>query len=142
MRRTAMMLGLMAVFVVVAAGMAWAVTKTCGTDECTGTDNDDVLYEQVGRGEPDSIKGLAGRDFIDANTFNDDRDVVQGGTGPDKLLVNDGDRRDVVRGGSGRDVCVVDRGDGRRGCEVVRVRDTVGGRSTDGGTMDLPAEAF
>jgi hypothetical protein len=134
MRRMALLLGMMALLVIVAAGVAWAVTtKTCSSKPCTGTADADVLYERVGRGVPDSIWGLESRDFIDANTFNRDADKLMGGRGADKLLSNDGDGRDVVRGGQGRDVCIVDRGDGRVGCEDVRIRSTVGGDGSSGG---------
>jgi hypothetical protein len=133
MRRMALLLGMMTLLIIVAAGVAWAVTKTCGSNPCTGTASEDVLYERVGRGVPDSIYGLENRDFIDANTFNRDTDKLWGGRGADKLLSNDGDGRDVVRGGQGRDVCIIDRGDGRVGCEDVRIRSTVGDDGSSGG---------
>ncbi len=120
MRRMAMMLGVTMLLVVVAAGVALAVTKTCQNNPCDGTDNDDVLYERVGNGLGDTISGFRGADAIDANTFSKDRDRVFGGPGSDRLLVNDGDGRDVVRGGDGRDVCFVDPGDRVTGCESVR----------------------
>ncbi len=120
MRRMAMLLGATMLLVVVAAGVALAVTKTCQDNPCDGTDNDDVLYERVGNGLGDTISGFRGADAIDANTFSKDRDRVFGGPGSDRLLVNDGDGRDVVRGGDGRDVCFVDPGDRVTGCESVR----------------------
>ena len=145
MRRMALLLGMMTLLVIVAAGVALAVTKTCSNNPCRGTADNDVLYERVGSGVPDDIRGRAGRDFIDANTFNRDTDILRGGDGRDKLLTDDGDGRDVARGGPGRDVCVVDRGDGRVNCEVVRIRDTVAvgptGSTTDD-PLDLPASAF
>jgi len=129
----ALLLGMMTLLVIVAAGVTWAVTKTCSTKPCTGSADHDVLYERVGRGVPDSIWGLGGRDFIDANTFNRDTDKLRGGRGADKLLSNDGDGRDVVRGGPGRDVCIIDRGDARVNCEDVRIRTTAGGDLSSGG---------
>ena len=120
MRRLVMMLGMVMLIAVMAAGVALAVTKTCGDNlPCKGTDNDDVLYERIGTVK-DRIDGLDGHDVIDANTFNADRDVLRGGDGRDKLLTNDTDGRDVAKGGQGRDVCYVSQGDATRNCEVVR----------------------
>ena len=121
MRRIALVLGMAMLLAMVAAGVAVAVTKTCGDSlPCNGTDNEDVLYERIGAHKPDRIFGFDGHDVIDANTFNLDRDVLRGGDQGDKLLTNDTDNRDVVRGGRGRDVCYVSQGDVARGCEVVR----------------------
>ena len=120
MRRSGITFAVVMLVVLVAAGVAVAVTKTCGnTLPCEGTDGDDVLYERIGP-EHDRIKGFDGRDVIDANTFNSDRDVLLGGDGRDRLLTNDTDRFDVARGGRGRDICYVSRGDVTRSCEVVR----------------------
>src|SRR5829696_2119167 len=102
MRSPVMMFGMGIVLVLVAAGLAVAVTKTCGRDlPCEGTDNDDVLYERLGANQ-DNIKGLDGRDVIDANTFNPDRDVLRGARGRDTLLSNDTDKFDVAAGGKDR----------------------------------------
>lgn len=127
MRRIAMVVGLAMLFAMVAAGAALAVTKTCGGIPCNGTDNEDTLYERKGTVK-DAIYGFDGKDVIDANTFNFDRDRVFGGDRGDKLLVNDGDGRDVVKGGAGRDVCLIDPGDRAVNCEVVR--DNKGGEGT------------
>ena len=60
--------------VVVAAGVAMAVTKQCNNNlPCEGTKNDDTLYERQGS-KRDVIYGFKGEDVIDANTFNFDRD--------------------------------------------------------------------
>ena len=128
MRRIAMLLGLMMVIVVVAAGVAVAVIKTCGGIPCEGTNRDDVLYERVRKdnGDPirpnglrDRIRGLDGEDEISAVTGRDDRDVLEGGRKDDDLHANDGDNRDAARGGRGRDRCFVDRGDATSSCETV-----------------------
>jgi hypothetical protein len=140
MRRLVMMFGMGMLLVVVAAGLAIAFTKTCGRDlPCEGTDNDDVLYERLGANQ-DNIKGLDGRDVIDANTFNPDRDVLRGGRGRDTLLSNDTDKFDVAHGGRDRDVCYVSKGDAVRSCEVVR-RATFSAGTTDV-SKDLSREAF
>jgi Ca2+-binding RTX toxin-like protein len=69
-----------------------------------------VLYERLGGGKRDDISGLRGADVVDANNFGQDRDVLEGGRGGDRLLSNDGDPDDTVRGGAGRDICYVDVG--------------------------------
>ena len=140
MRRTVMMLGMVMIIAMMAAGVAVAVTKTCGNSlPCEGTNNDDVLYERIGS-DQDRIFGFEGRDVIDANTFNRDRDVVHGGDGRDRLLTNDTDGRDRAHGGRGRDICYVSRGDATRSCEVVR-RATFTAGSSDL-SEDLSREAF
>ena len=106
--------------VLVAAGVALAVTKTCNNNlPCEGTDNDHVLFERIGA-DKNRIRDLDGRDVIDANTFDPDRDVLLGGDGRDRLLTNDTDRFDLANGSRGRDVCYVSEGDATRSCEVVR----------------------
>jgi Ca2+-binding RTX toxin-like protein len=140
MRKLAMMLGTGMLLVLVVAGVAVAVTKTCGNSlPCEGTDNNDVLYERIGA-DQDRIRGFDGRDVIDANTFDPDRDVLLGGDGRDRLLTNDTDRFDVANGGRGRDVCYVSRGDETRSCEVVR-RATFRAGTSDV-SKDLSREAF
>ena len=122
MRRLVMMIGLVMVLGFVAAGVAIAVTKTCGDNlPCRGTDNEDVLHERVGNHKKDHIMGLDRNDDMEAALFTKDRDRLEGGRGRDRILVNDGDARDSARGGQGRDVCFVDKGDSRRSCERVRV---------------------
>ncbi|MDQ4127685.1 MAG: hypothetical protein M3151_07040 [Actinomycetota bacterium] len=119
MRRITLAVGLAMLFALVAAGAALAVTKTCATVPCNGTENEDTLYEREGTVR-DVIYGFGEEDVIDANTFNFDEDRVFGGDRGDKLLVNDGDSRDLVKGGAGRDVCFIDPGDRAVNCEVTR----------------------
>jgi hypothetical protein len=102
---------------VMAAGVAVAVNKTCSNIPCRGTDNDDNLHERVGS-KKDRILGLDGSDLIDANNYGNDTDRLKGGPRGDKLLSNDNDRRDGANGGRGNDRCVVDRGDNTRSCSV------------------------
>ncbi len=116
-----MVLGVVVVMLVVAAGVAVAVTKTCSNDlPCRGTDSDDILHERTGNVK-DRILGLGGRDRIEAVTFHNERDRLDGGPQGDRLLTNDGDRRDAARGGRGRDTCLTDQGDARRSCERGKV---------------------
>ena len=122
MRRMVMMFGLVMLSVFVAAGVAMAVTKTCGDNlPCKGTDNDDILHERTGRVK-DVIYGYKGQDVLDANNYFKDRDRLYGGDQGDKLLANDRDSRDVLRGGRGRDRCYGDPGDRFVNCEVRNTR--------------------
>jgi hypothetical protein len=139
MYRKVLVLGLAMLLALVAAGAAMAITKTCRGIPCEGTDNNDVLYERIGR-DQDRIRGLDGRDVIDANTFDPDRDVLLGGAGRDRLLTNDTDMFDVANGGRARDICYVSKGDTIRSCEVVR-RATFRAGTTDL-SEDLSKEAF
>jgi Ca2+-binding RTX toxin-like protein len=141
MRRIALVLGLAMLLAMVAAGVAVAVTKTCGgTLPCEGTNGEDVLYERIGPNKHDRIFGFDGHDVIDANTFNADRDVLLGGNQGDKLLTNDTDGRDRANGGRGRDVCYISEGDATRSCEVVREATFTAGTSDV--SRDLSREAF
>jgi Ca2+-binding RTX toxin-like protein len=72
--------------------------------------------------------GKDGKDVLDANNFNFDRDRLYGGDRADKILANDGDGRDVAKGGQGRDICYVDPGDRTVNCNIVRRGD---GRDAD-----------
>src|SRR3712207_9032563 len=96
-----MLLGLTMVLLIVATGIAVAVTKVCNNLPCTGSENNDELYERVGNRERDRIFGLDGEDVIDANTYRRDRDVLEGGRQDDRLLTNDGDGRDAARRSEG-----------------------------------------
>jgi hypothetical protein len=123
-----MVVGMTMLMVMVAAGVAVAVAKTCGENlPCRGTDDNDVISERDGtapnfngNGLRDRILALDGNDDVQAATFDRDRDSLDGGRGRDHLFTNDGDRRDTSRGGRGRDTCVRDEGDGARSCENIR----------------------
>ena len=125
MRRIAMVLGLAMVFAVLAAGVAVAADRfneiNCENRDlpCNGTNRDDLMHERQGTVK-DVIYGQDGKDVLDANNFNKDRDRLYGGDRGDKILANDGDGRDVAKGGQGRDICYVDPGDRTVGCNVVR----------------------
>lgn len=117
MRRLVMLLGVMMVMLVVAAGVAVAVNKQCNNVPCRGTDNNDELHEREGS-KKDRILGLQGDDLLDANNFGSDRDRLKGGPQSDRLLSNDNDSRDGVEGGRGNDRCIVDAGDNTSSCSV------------------------
>jgi hypothetical protein len=117
MHKLVVLVGLAMLLVVVSAGVGLAVTKTCRSIPCNGTDNRDVLHERNGRLK-DAIFAFRGRDVLDANNFFNEKDRLFGGDQGDKLLANDHDSRDVLKGGRGRDRCFGDKGDRFRSCEV------------------------
>ncbi len=113
MRKTGMMVAMVAVMVALFATAAYAAT-------IDGNNNNNNLFETSG---DDLIRGMDGADVLDANNFGDDADVLRGGEGKDRLLANDGDTDDTVNGGPGFDECVVDaRSEVGEGCEQVRVK--------------------
>jgi hypothetical protein len=125
MRRLVMLVGVVMLFVFVAAGVAVAVEKNCNSIPCNGTDNEDILHERDGTVR-DAIYGFKAHDILDANNFFTDRDRLFGGDNADKLLANDHDGRDVLRGGAGRDRCYGDPGDRFVNCEVRSTNATAG----------------
>jgi Ca2+-binding RTX toxin-like protein len=107
--KVAMMMALAALFTLVAAGAAMAVTKTCTLDPCKGTSAVDVLKERVGNGKSDVIYGFQQNDRLRAERYTRDTDYLYGGRGNDRLNVLDGDFRDWADGGPGSDdFCWVD----------------------------------
>jgi hypothetical protein len=59
-RKVTVMVALVALFTLVAAGVAVAVTRTCTSVPCKGASAADVLRERVGDGQKDFIYGLGG----------------------------------------------------------------------------------
>jgi hypothetical protein len=109
MRKTVAMMALVALFSLVVAGVAVAVTKTCTSVPCKGTRAADVLKERVGDGKRDVIYGLRGNDRRQAGRCTTDTDVLYGGRGSDRVNVLDGDFRDPAIAGRGNDdFCLVD----------------------------------
>jgi hypothetical protein len=109
MRKSAAIMALLALFTLVAAGVAIAVTKTCSSVPCRGTPSADLLKERLGNGKRDVIIGGRGNDRLRAGRFGADADNLDGGRGNDRLDVLDRDIRDRAVGGPGkRDVCIVD----------------------------------
>ena len=113
-----MLLGAVAVMLVMTAGVAVAISKTCDDIPCKGTDKDDQLHERIGNHKKDRILGLQGEDLLDANNYRNDRDRTEGGPQGDDLLTNDGDGRDSAQGGKGSDRCFIDAGDNASSCSV------------------------
>jgi Ca2+-binding RTX toxin-like protein len=107
MRRTMLLLSAMVLTLLVASGVAWAVTKigTDGPDHLRGTNGDDNL---LGRGGNDILNALAGEDNLLGGRG---KDVVVGGksccdesdfSGGNKNLLG-GRGNDAVVGGRGAD---------------------------------------
>ena len=103
MRRAILLVAMMAVSLVVASGVALAVTKigTNGPDTLRGTNGADTL---IGKGGNDILFALAGKDNL---LGGPGKDIVVGGTerrplGGDKNLAG-GPGNDVVAGGLGSD---------------------------------------
>ena len=113
MRKTGMMVAMVAVMVALFATAAYAAT-------IEGNNRNNTLFETSG---DDRILGRGGNDVLDANNFGRDEDILRGGSGDDRLFANDGDSEDLLFGGPGFDTCVVDdRSEIGGGCERVLVR--------------------
>jgi Ca2+-binding RTX toxin-like protein len=109
MRKAVMMMALVALFTLVAAGVAVALTRTCTTVPCKGTSAADFLRERVGNGRSDVIYGFQQNDRLRAERYTRDTDYLYGGLGNDRLNVLDGDFNDWADGGPGtNDFCWVD----------------------------------
>ncbi len=117
MRRLVLLLTAMALTLLVASGVALAVTKI-GTDDpdfLTGTKGSDVLS---GRGGSDGIEGRAGKDVISGGPGDDNpvssraigdldgghgADIISGGAGDDSLYDGGDSAEDILNGGDGND---------------------------------------
>ena len=114
------------VFLALGAGVGLAddARIQCKSVPCYASGNNDLVLERKGDGKQDEIILRGGNDLVRANRYTDDKDVVEGGLGNDKIYVNDGDTRDTANGGQGNsDACYVDaRSEAGRGCGKVIVR--------------------
>ena len=101
MRRTILLVATMALTLLVASGVALAITKigTDGHDNLKGTNGSDTL---VGMGGNDRIKGRGGADVIVGGRGNEYEWGMFGGRGADDM--SGGPGRDYVFGASGPDV--------------------------------------
>jgi Ca2+-binding RTX toxin-like protein len=103
MRRTMLLLATMALTLLVASGVALAVTRigTDGPDTLRGTKGDDNL---IGQGGNDTLLSLAGDDTL---LGGPGKDVVNGGSLAEPLAGNKnlvgGEGNDAVQGGLGSD---------------------------------------
>ena len=113
MRKSVMMMALMTLLTLAVAGVAYA-------DRIQGNDRNNTLFESR---RNDTIFGYGGDDVIDANNYSGETDRGYGGSGDDRILVNDNDRLDAAVGDRGYDVCIVDaRTEVGTGCNEVRIR--------------------
>ena len=83
-------------------------SKQCYTVPCHGSANRETIYERIGDGKRDLIRGYGNFDRIHANTYSKDADQAYGFGGNDFIYVNDGDTLDNAGGGPGYDTCYVD----------------------------------
>jgi hypothetical protein len=113
-------------FLALGAGIALAddARIQCTSVPCYASGNSDLVLERKGNGKQDEIILGGGNDLVRANRYTDDKDVVEGGLGNDRIYVDDGDNRDTANAGQGRsDVCYVDaRSEAGQGCGKVIVR--------------------
>jgi Ca2+-binding RTX toxin-like protein len=132
MRRAILLLTVMAATLVMATGVALAVTKFGGpgNDTLTGTNGPDTL---VGGPGSDDLEGLRGPDrlfggpgddlLFDGEDRGGARDILVGGSGDDILLPGQSvPRQDVANCGTGTDTAFADRTDIVIGCERVLSR--------------------
>jgi hypothetical protein len=81
----------------------------CKAAPCYGTGNEDKIFERQRNRAYDRIILKRGHDVVLANGYTNDTDIVKGGSGYDKIKVNDGDSFDGASGGAGVDWCIVGR---------------------------------
>jgi hypothetical protein len=107
-----------------AVGSPPSTSKQCYTVPCHGSANRETIYERIGDGKRDLIRGYGNNDRLHANTYTNDTDQVYAyGGGTDYIYVNDGDARDGAIGGRGYDYCYVDaRVEASNTCDRVVVR--------------------
>ncbi|MDQ3250803.1 MAG: hypothetical protein M3P86_00680 [Actinomycetota bacterium] len=125
MRKLTMVVAMVVMLVPLIAAAAFAADQLiqCQAAPCYGSGNDDKILERKGNGVFDKIIMKGGHDVVLANEYRNDTDIVKGGTGYDKIKVNDGDRLDTASGGRGGDWCIVDaRSEAGTGCSRVSVR--------------------
>ena len=91
-----------------AVGASGTVSKQCYTVPCHGSANREAIYECIGDGKRDIIRGYGNFDRLHANTYSKDADQAYGFGGNDFIYVNDGDTLDNAGGGPGYDTCYVD----------------------------------
>ncbi len=125
MRKLMLVMALVGMLVPLVAVAAFAADQLiyCKSAPCYGTGNNDKIYERKGNGVFDKIIMKGSHDLVLANGYTNDRDIVKGGNGYDKIKVNDGDSLDTASGGAGGDWCIVDaRSEAGTGCTRVSVR--------------------
>jgi Ca2+-binding RTX toxin-like protein len=127
MRRSVVVVALVAALVVALVPLTAATSQArpwyivaCNTDPCFGSDSGENIWEQRGRGVHDEIRAKAGDDWVQGQTYTDDRDLLIGGKGDDEIWAKDGDPSDQVYGSLGHDTCHVDSQEEHiEGCEDI-----------------------
>ena len=132
MRRAIVLLTVMAAMLVMASGVAVAVTKFggSGNDRLFGTAGPDTLVGGTGNDEidgflgPDQIFGGSGDDLLfDGENRGGARDILVGGSGDDLLFPGNAPAsQDVAICGTGTDTAFADPTDIVIGCERVLFR--------------------
>jgi hypothetical protein len=124
MRKIVLLLALTTMLVPLGAAVAFAADQIihCRSSLCIASGNRDLVYERVGNRKADDIRLKGGDDKVLANAYTNDRDLVRGGSGFNKINVADGDTRDRAGAGSGRNWCIVDsRAELTGGCTRVDI---------------------
>lgn len=120
MRKIILVTVMGALFVLLTATAASAATNIqCFGGPCFGTTGNDRIFESPFF---DDIFSGPGKDRINAGTFRGDQDIVNAGSGRDRINTDDNDRLDTIRCGQGNDVVRADRGDrivNRGSCERI-----------------------
>ena len=107
------------VFLALRAGVALAddARIQCTSVPCYASGDDDLVLERKGNGKHDEIILRGGNDLVRANRYTDDKDVVEGGLGDDRIYVDDGDKADKANAAPQRRLlrrCQVGSGPGMR----------------------------
>ncbi len=105
MRRAVLLFTVMAVTLVVVAGVALAVSKT-GTNGADTLKGEDTANDRLAGGGGDDI--LKGRDGNDRLFGDHGQDQLFGGPGDDFLNAADEQADTTIDGGGGTDTCIVD----------------------------------
>jgi hypothetical protein len=79
------------VFLALGAGVALAddARIQCKSVPCYASGNNDLVLERKGNGKQDEIILRGGNDVVRADRYTDDKDVVEGGLGNDRIYVDD-----------------------------------------------------
>jgi Ca2+-binding RTX toxin-like protein len=119
MRKIAIALAVGVLFLLLSAGVVFAVTKICDQSTCVGTSGNDNL---TGTAIDNTITGRDGNDTIN-DTQGADRDTIRGNKGNDTIDVREGNNgsnnKDFVNCGPGKDTVFKDANDDVVNCERV-----------------------
>jgi hypothetical protein len=117
--KLALLLAVVALMLVLAAGAALAAVIDCTQARCVGTNAADQI---TGTARSQTIIGRGANDRL-IDTQGQDHDSLRGRRGADTLNAQEGNNAtgntDRVNGGPGRDTCFVDNKDSLVSCEVV-----------------------